>query len=206
VVVRFSSKIFGGSEKACDRCGIVQKNLCDWDGTSRGKVVGEKLRLCADCTRVALTELFHQVDFPCVAVEPVLNKGGYYALTVDEIPEFWALDYAGYRAPKVPKTQIEAKTNEIVGALRQIAERAGEQCTRCQSNSANCCWVAADVFDAKWDIFFALVQERETVPATALCATCAGTEMARALDARNPRVDGIWPPRDGTIVILSAKY
>ena len=199
-------KIFGGGEKPCDRCGTAQKNLCDWDGTCGGRVVGEKLGLCAVCTRGALTDLFQAVQFPCVAVEPVVNKGGYFALTLDAIPEFWGLDYAGFRAPKPAKTEIESSTNKIVSALRQIAEAAGNQCASCRSRIANCCWVSADVFDARWNKFFALVQEDAPVEATPLCSDCASDRMSSALDASALRIDAIWPSQQDTLVMLSAEY
>jgi hypothetical protein len=136
----------------------------------------------------------------------VVNKGGYYALTIDAIPEFWGLDDAGWRAAKPPKAEVESNTNEIVARLRRIAETAGDQCASCRSRMANCCWVAADAFDATWDKFFVLVQEGTSVAATALCSDCASDQMSSALDARGLRIDEIWTAQNDTLVMLSAEH
>ena len=205
-MVSFLRKIFARRENACDRCGSLQRDLCDWDGTRGGKVVAEKLRLCADCAQTALRDSFHQIRLPCVAVEPVLNKGGYYGLTVDAIPEFWGLEYRSRGAPGIPKAEIEAKTNEIVGTLHRIAESAGAHCVSCHARPASCYWVGGDAFGSKWERFFALVEDSENIAGTSLCADCAGNEMANSLKARSLRIDAIWPPKPDTVVMLSANY
>ena len=153
-----------------------------------------------------MNDLFRYVQFPCVVAEPVLTKGGYYALTVNAIPEFWGLDNAGLRAPKPSEAEIEANTNKIVAALRRIAGTVGDQCATCRSRTANCCWVSADAFNARWDKFFALVQEGAPVEATPLCSDCASDQMSSVLDEGALRIDAIWPAQKDTLVMLSAEY
>ncbi|HLC28267.1 MAG TPA: hypothetical protein VJL07_02355 [Dehalococcoidia bacterium] len=89
--------------------------------------------------------------------------------------------------------------------LEKLLDHASGVCSNCGAKNANLFWVPADRFKGKWTDFDLSSIARTDEPGLPVCAACATEEVTDAIQVEQLRLDELWAPVDGTVLMFSGE-
>jgi hypothetical protein len=179
--------------------------LGTWNESGLGKD-DAKMQVCRSCLLSLLEESLEGITDRCIVAEPVAG-GGYYALPLEGVREFWSPYY--YRGQQeITKSALEKLTGTF---KKMVSSLDGRACESCANQPANCYWIDAEAFENKWDNLFHLFEndpDQLMRPSAwrSLCNACVSRAVVSAVEEKNLDLGVAGPPQPGTLIVLSAEY
>ena len=191
--------LFKREPKNCEQCGTPVERRHLLDGTWRGEFKMERQRqLCTACLRYELETGFSAVRNKCVLAQPVVKSNAYYAYTDSDKHLRVAL---GGERGGVSGDEIDATRH----AIRWLTDQISGSCDFCGDGTPNFTWLPGEAFDHKWWNFNISEIAKSNPEFSALCPACAATAVVEAVETIGLRLDEVWAPRDGTVLMFSGE-
>jgi hypothetical protein len=153
-------------------------------------------QLCSACLRNELETGFSSIHNRCVLAQPVVKSNAYYAYTDSDKDLRIALGDKGEN-----RDEIEATRQAISWFTSQI----GRSCGNCEQGAPNFTWLPGETFDYQWWGFNLVEIAKSNPEFSALCPSCAATAVIEAVETIGLRLDEVWAPRDGTVLMFSGE-
>lgn len=188
--------LFKREPQTCDACGAKVERRHRLDGTWRGKFKMERKQdLCGACLQGELEAGFSRTRSRCILAQPVLKSNAYYAyMNTDD-------DLSVALGGDVDADEIDAERQAIAWLTDQI----GDVCDRCATGTPSFVWLPGETFDYKWWSFDLSEVVKSNPEFVTLCSSCAARAVIEAIDTIGLRMDEIWAPCDGTVLMFSGE-
>lgn len=188
----------------CESCGKPTETIHLLDETWRGKFPeGRKIYLCSACLRDSLKLGFAGLRSRCLIAEPVSESNAYYAYTGSDEDMTIA---SGAGEDVLEHRGLDKKRRDRARqALTKLLDGVGGNCNRCEKEIAVARWVPAPSFKGKWTDFDLTALAELDLECISLCGECTTDAVMEAVDSKGIRLDEVWLPAEGTVLMFSGE-
>ena len=153
-------------------------------------------QLCSQCLRDELEGGFSSISNKCVLAQPVVKSNAYYAYSDSDKDLKVALGSKGVS---------QGDLNNTRQAISSLTNQVGVSCDGCENQSPNFIWLSGDTFDYEWWSFDIRDVAKSKPKFSSLCAPCSANAAIDAVETVGLRLDEVWAPRDGTVLMFSGE-